>query len=98
MPADALLDTLPDLVLLLGRDGRILSHTGGRDVAALRPAAGSAPDTFEPAWSAATADLLVRLVRRSLSQRSTFEARFHEQGLEYVVRVSAQGPDRASAV
>lgn len=98
MPADPLLDTLPDLVLLLGRDGRILSHTGGRDVAALRPAAGSVADTFEPTWSAETADLLLRLVRRSLSQRSTFEARFHEQDREYVVRVSAQGPDRASAV
>ncbi|HVY80598.1 MAG TPA: hypothetical protein VG994_06415, partial [Steroidobacteraceae bacterium] len=88
MSHDPLLELLPDLVLLMRRDGSILAQGGGRDVGPLRPAE----------WSQATAELLRLLVRRSIAERSSVEARFADAGCEYAVRVSAQGPDRALAV
>ena len=88
MPADTLLDVLPDLVLLMRRDGTIAAQTGGHRVPELRP----------DSWSQATADLTRLIVRRSLAQRTALESRFHEAGREYDLRVFAQGPDRAIAV
>jgi diguanylate cyclase len=89
MSHDPLLELLPDLVLLMRRDGSIVSQGGGRQVGPLRQT---------PDWSEATTSLLKLLVRRSIAQRATVEARFDEGGQEYSVRVSAQGPDRAVAV
>ncbi|MEJ0039954.1 MAG: GGDEF domain-containing phosphodiesterase [Gammaproteobacteria bacterium] len=94
MPADALIGLLPDLVMLMRRDGRIVALGGGHAVPELRPAA----DAAEPGWSDATRTLITQLVRRSISQRSTIEARFHEAGRPYDVRSTAQGPDRAVVV
>jgi len=97
MPADALIGLLPDLVMLMRRDGRILATGGGHAVPELRPAATDGEGT-EPGWSDATRTLIAQLVRRSISQRSTVEARFHEAGRPYDVRATAQGPDRAVVV
>ena len=96
MPADALIGLIPDLVLLMRRDGRIVALGGGHAVPELRPAPES--EGGEPAWSDATNTLITQLVRRSISQRSTIEARFHEGGRPYDVRATAQGPDRAIVV
>src|SRR5689334_8642949 len=93
MSADALIGLLPDLVVLMRRDGRIVALGGGHGVPELRPAPES--DGIEPGWSDATNTLVTQLVRRSISQRSTVEARFHEGGRPYDVRATAQGPDRA---
>ena len=98
MPAAALLELLPDLVLLIQRDGKILAHAGGSQVAELRPTADSGKTLASLAWSAATAELLKLLTRRSIAQRAPLEARFQEASRTYEVRVSAQGPDRAVAV
>jgi EAL domain-containing protein (putative c-di-GMP-specific phosphodiesterase class I)/GGDEF domain-containing protein len=89
MSHDPLLELLPDLVLLMRRDGTVVSRGGGRQVAALRQT---------PEWSDATTALLKLLVRRSIAQRTTVESRFEDDGREYTVRVSAQGPDRALTV
>jgi predicted signal transduction protein with EAL and GGDEF domain len=97
MSADALIGLLPDLVMLMRRDGRILAVGGGHAVAELRPDLPGG-DGAEPGWSEATRTLLTQLLRRSISQRSTVEARFHEAGRSYDVRATAQGPDRAVVV
>jgi predicted signal transduction protein with EAL and GGDEF domain len=86
-----LLDAMPDLVVALQRDGRILAHAGGHEVPDLRP---GGPGTV-PAWSDATAALIRQLLRRSLTHRLPMEARFQERGCEYEARVTPQGPDRA---
>ncbi len=89
---DALIELLPDLVLLMRRDGSVLARAGGHGVPDLRvPSAGP----FEAPWSDATASLIRQLLRRSLAERSASEARFSEGGRDYDVRVTAQGPDRA---
>src|SRR3954470_16030119 len=97
MPADALIGLLPDLVMLMRRDGRILATGGGHALPELRPAAADG-EGAEAGWSDATRTLVAQLVRRSISQRSTVEARFHEVGRPYDVRATAQGPDRAVVV
>jgi predicted signal transduction protein with EAL and GGDEF domain len=97
MPADALIGLLPDLVMLMRRDGRILAAGGGHAVAELRPNL-SDSSGGEPGWSETTRTLVTQLVRRSISQRSTVEARFHEAGRPYDIRATAQGPDRAVVV
>ena len=98
MSAETLLELLPDLVLLIRRDGSVLAHAGGQQVQDLRPLPDTEQAPFKPAWSEATAELIKLLVRRSIAQRTTVEARFEEAGREYQARVSAQGPDRAVAV
>lgn len=94
MSADALIGLLPDLVMLVRRDGRIVASGGGQGLPELRPAS----ESLEPGWSEPTRTLVTQLVRRSISQRSTVEARFHEAGRLYDVRASALGPDRATVV
>jgi predicted signal transduction protein with EAL and GGDEF domain len=96
MPADALIGLLPDLVVLMRRDGRIVALGGGHGMPELRPTPES--EGMEPGWSDATRTLVTQLVRRSISQRSTAEARVHEAGRPYDVRATAQGPDRAVVV
>ena len=97
MSADALIGLLPDLVMLMRRDGRILAAGGGHAVAELRPAPADGEGAAS-GWSEATRTLITQLVRRSISQRSTVEARLHEAGRAYDVRATAQGPDRALVV
>jgi EAL domain-containing protein (putative c-di-GMP-specific phosphodiesterase class I)/GGDEF domain-containing protein len=94
MPPDALLTLLPDLVLLMHRDGRVLSHGGGQGVPVLRPREGSA----EPSWSGATGTLIRQLARRSISLRTPADIRFRELDRQYEARATATGPDRALIV
>jgi EAL domain-containing protein (putative c-di-GMP-specific phosphodiesterase class I)/GGDEF domain-containing protein len=92
MPSIELLDTLPDLVLLVKRDGTIAAHGGGRAVAELGALRAGA---FVPGWSEQTAVLLRRLVRKAIADRAPAEARFAERDAQYEMRVTPQGPDRA---
>jgi predicted signal transduction protein with EAL and GGDEF domain len=96
MPADALIGQLPDLVMLMRRDGKLMALGGGQAMPELRSAAGEVGAV--PGWSDATRTLITQLVRRSISLRATTEARFHELGRAYDVRATAQGPDRAIVV
>jgi EAL domain-containing protein (putative c-di-GMP-specific phosphodiesterase class I)/GGDEF domain-containing protein len=94
MSPDALLQLLPDLVLLIKRDGSVVAHLGGQSVPELR----CGESSWEAAWSEATAALLRQLLRRSLAHRIPVEARFEEKGRHYDLRVTPQGPDRAIGV
>ena len=95
MPSPELIDALPDLVLVVKRDGTPVAHAGGRAV----PELGSASaDGFVPAWSETTAALVRRLVRHAIADRAPVEARFRERDEQYEVRVTPQGPDRAICV
>jgi EAL domain-containing protein (putative c-di-GMP-specific phosphodiesterase class I) len=98
MPADALIGLLPDLVVLMRRDGHVLAMGGGHGVPDLRPAGDAAGEGAELPWSDATRTLLMQLVRRSISLRTTADARFHELGRLYEARATALGPDRAVAL
>jgi EAL domain-containing protein (putative c-di-GMP-specific phosphodiesterase class I)/GGDEF domain-containing protein len=95
---DALVDALPDLALLVSRDGIVVAHGGGRDMAGLRPSAEADGKPLEASLPSPVAALLRQLTRKSIAQRITAEARFANRGSEYTVLVSPRGPDRAVCV
>jgi len=96
--ADALVEALPDLALLVSRDGIVAAHGGGRDLSGLKPFGDGDGKPLEASWPAPIAALLRQLTRKSISQRMTAEARFASGGSEYTVQVSPRGPDRAVCV
>jgi predicted signal transduction protein with EAL and GGDEF domain len=98
MADDALLDAVPDLVVLLRRDGLVLAHGGGDACGELKPAAPAAGKRAGQLWSAAVAQLLKRLAGRAIAMRGACEAKFQECGRGFEARASARGPDRALCV
>jgi EAL domain-containing protein (putative c-di-GMP-specific phosphodiesterase class I)/GGDEF domain-containing protein len=98
MPADALIETLPDLLMLVRRDGTVVAQSGGLGVADLKPDADAIGKPLETVWSDSVAGLVKQLVRKAIALRTTTEARFQDGGRDYDARVSAQGPDRAICV
>lgn len=97
MHSEALLEALPDLVVLLRRDGLVLAHAGGQALQELRPAP-LAATRLEDAWPAALAELVKQLMRKSIAARAGMAAQVHEGGRLYDVRVNPRGPDRALCV
>jgi EAL domain-containing protein (putative c-di-GMP-specific phosphodiesterase class I)/GGDEF domain-containing protein len=95
---DSLSDALPDLVIMVKRDGVILSHMGGRGVAALalpRQAVGQRVDAI---WPESIAVCIKQAVRRAIAQRATLDTSFTAAEVRYEMRTTAQGPDRALCV
>ena len=97
-PADALIEGLPDLVVVVRRDGVVLQWGGGHGVPDLRPSRDITGQRLEGVWSRPVAGLLRQLTRRAIASRTTAEARFEEGGCSYEVRASAHGPERALCV
>jgi EAL domain-containing protein (putative c-di-GMP-specific phosphodiesterase class I)/GGDEF domain-containing protein len=95
MAADTLIHSIPDLVLLVRRDGTVLDYGGGDGAVQLRPTDDCRGTSLEALWPDATATLLKQLVRRAIVQRTPLETCFRERGEEFEVRVSPRGPDRA---
>src|SRR5260221_9719351 len=98
MLMDALIDSLPDLVVLVRRDGIILSHGGGHGLSALKLDGESVGKRLDMVWPEAAAELVMRLSRRAIALRGSTEARFQDGGRHYEARLIAQGPDRALCV
>jgi EAL domain-containing protein (putative c-di-GMP-specific phosphodiesterase class I)/GGDEF domain-containing protein len=96
--AAVLVEALPDLALLIGRDGVVLAQGGGRDMTGLKPVAEADGKPLEAAWPAPIAALLRQLTRRAIAQRATVEARFESGGREFTAQVSPRGPDRAVCI
>jgi len=98
MSTETLLENLPDLVLLVRRDGIVVAHSGGHGVADLKPVGDSSGRHLEALWPEPSATLVVQLVRKAIAQRMATEVKFQHGGCEYEARVSPQGPDRALCV
>ncbi|HUN76054.1 MAG TPA: bifunctional diguanylate cyclase/phosphodiesterase [Steroidobacteraceae bacterium] len=98
MAGNVLIEMLPDLVVLLRRDGVVLAHGGGHDVSALRPPQHAIGERLDRLWPEPVATLLRQLMRKVLAQRAAMGDAFQYDGRDYEVRVSAQGPDRAVCV
>ena len=97
MPSPELFEALPDLLLLVRRDGSPVAHAGGKGVAELgAPALHTG--VFEPSWSESTAALVRQLVRRAIADRAPVESQFRERDDQYEIRVHPQGVDRALCV
>ena len=102
MAASALIETLPELVVLVRRDGVILSLSDGQGMAPLGQSQAAMQDcagkALEAIWPQPLATLLRQLTRKAIAQRAPVEAPFEQSGRNYDARVSAQGPDRAICV
>lgn len=96
MPSPDLIDSLPDLVLLVKRDGTPVAHAGGKAVTEL--ASSGAGEGFVPSWSRSTATLVRQLARKAIADRTAVEARFRQSDRRYEIRVSPQSPERALCV
>src|SRR5207302_653708 len=98
MSADALIEGLPDLVVLIRRDGLVLECGGGHGVPGLRRRLDAAGKRIESLWPAHVAEFLKLLMRRSLALRTTAEARLEHDGIAYEARARARGPERALCI
>lgn len=98
MPSPDLIDSLPDLVLLVKRDGTPVAHAGGRAVSELGRRQAGGGEGFVPSWSRSTAALVRQLARKAIADRAAVEARFRQSEKRYEIRVSPQSPDRALCV
>jgi predicted signal transduction protein with EAL and GGDEF domain len=100
MPSDTLIESLPDLVVLVRRDGIILGQGGGQGFSSssLELNADSVGKRLDAVWPEAVAELVMRLSRRAIALRASTEARFQDGGRHYDVRLMAQGPDRTLCV
>lgn len=98
MPNPDLIDSLPELVLLVKRDGTPVAHAGGRAVAELGCRKAGEGEGFVSSWSRSTATLVRQLARKAIADRAAVEARFRQNGNRYEIRVSPQSPNRAICV
>ncbi len=96
--AELIIDSLPDLVLWVGRDGTLLAHGGGGTTSALNPRPGSIGKSVDAIWPARLSSLLKQLARTVSAQHEAAAARFTSCGVEYVVHASPQGTDRVVCV
>jgi predicted signal transduction protein with EAL and GGDEF domain len=94
---DSLSDALPDLVVLVRRDGVILDHFGGRG-AALALAEDAAGQQLASVWPEPLAKGIRQAVRRAITLRKTLDVVLTGADGSYELRTVAQGPDRALCV
>jgi EAL domain-containing protein (putative c-di-GMP-specific phosphodiesterase class I)/GGDEF domain-containing protein len=91
-------DSLPDLAVLIRRDGVILAHVGGSTVRELIPPPDAGAVRLDAVWPEPAAVCIKQAVRRCIAQRQPVETRFECSDMRYEVRAFAQGPDRALCV
>jgi EAL domain-containing protein (putative c-di-GMP-specific phosphodiesterase class I)/GGDEF domain-containing protein len=96
--SDSLSDVLPDLVVMVKRDGLILSHMGGRGVAALALPREAVGQRLDAIWPESVAICVKQAVRRAIALRATLDTPFTAAQVRYEMRTAAQGPDRALCV
>src|SRR5262245_58790256 len=88
---------LPDLLILVRRDGAVVGHAGGHAMAELhRPASDEAAASLhlEPAAE----NLIRQLARKAITSRTFVDSRFNQRSQEYEIRVWPRGPDRALCI
>ena len=98
MTDSSFIQSLPELILLIRRDGTLLSAAGGRGIPALRALGGWEEEAFSPAWPQSVSTLISQLARRAIADRGASEARFELAGEGFEVRVTAMGQDRCACV
>src|SRR3984957_9277222 len=83
---DSLSDALPDLVIMVRRDGVVLSHKGGRGVGALALPQQAEGQRLGSIWPESTAASVRQAVRRAIAQRATLDTAFTTADVRYEMR------------
>ncbi len=94
----ALVEALPDLALLLRRDGVVLAVAGGQGLVSLKvtgECVGQACDAF---WPAPVAEVVKRLTLGAIGFRKSTQAKFQHSGQNFEALVYPQGPNRAICI
>jgi predicted signal transduction protein with EAL and GGDEF domain len=89
------LEALPETIALIRRDGVVLGGAGGRGTGLPVLAGDSVNAHVRTLWPGELAELAMRMLRRSLSSRTTIECECEIQGARLELRVTPQGPDKA---
>lgn len=92
---EVLLQSLPDLVLLVRRDGVIAARCGGGDIEATRGRGPLQGSSLHDTWPGDIADHLLNLVRKALKVRGCVVGRYRHNGRIYDVRTQPVGVERA---
>jgi predicted signal transduction protein with EAL and GGDEF domain len=95
--SEPLMEGLPDLIVLVRREGTVIACGGGGGVGRLQVPDANGRD-LDSIWPAPIAALVRQLVRKAIATRAVAEARFEDEGRGFEVRVSPQGPERALCV
>jgi len=91
MATKDLLEALPDLILLLQRDGTVLGSYGGRGAPELKPTADPVGRQLESAWPAPLATLIRQLTLEAIAGRRVTGASYQYAGRDYDLRVNPHG-------
>jgi EAL domain-containing protein (putative c-di-GMP-specific phosphodiesterase class I)/GGDEF domain-containing protein len=93
---DALARSLPDLALIVRRDGVILSCVGGHAVRGLNASEDEIPGrTVDTLWPESIAAHVLQTVRRILKTRKGVTQRYQDGDIKLEMRFQVQGFDRA---
>ena len=96
---DALARSLPDLALIVRRDGVILSCVGGHDVRGLNATEDQIPGrSVHDLWPETMANHVLQTVRRILKTRKPAQQRYQDGDIKLEMRFQVQGFDRALVV
>jgi EAL domain-containing protein (putative c-di-GMP-specific phosphodiesterase class I)/GGDEF domain-containing protein len=96
---DALARSLPDLALIVRRDGVILSCVGGHAVRGLNIAEDQIPGrSVHDLWPETMANHVLQTVRRILKTRKPAQQRYQDGEVKLEMRFQVQGFDRALVV
>jgi EAL domain-containing protein (putative c-di-GMP-specific phosphodiesterase class I)/GGDEF domain-containing protein len=96
---DQIARSLPDLALIVRRDGIILSCVGGNAVRGLNANEAEIPGShISTLWPEAIAGHVLQIVRRILKTRKPSQHRYQEGDLSLEMRFQAQGFDRVLVV
>ena len=91
MATKDLLEALPDLILLLQRDGTVLSSYGGRGVPELKPTADPVGKPLESVWPIPLADRIRHFTLEAITHRRMTGGLHQDGEREYDIRVSPHG-------
>ncbi len=96
---DQIARSLPDLALIVRRDGVILSCVGGNAVRGLNPNEGEIPGSnIDALWPESIASHVLQTVRRILKTRKPAQQRYQDGDLSLEMRFQVQGFDRVLVV
>ena len=98
MTTSQLSTLLPELAILVRRDGVLLEHLGGEAVRQLRLTETDTGKTLRGLWGEESAATVMQGVRRAIANRSSADVRVPLGESTYEVRITPQGPDRAICV
>jgi EAL domain-containing protein (putative c-di-GMP-specific phosphodiesterase class I) len=91
MATKNLLEALPDLILLLQRDGTVLGSYGGRGIPELKPTTNPVGKQLDCVWPAPLANLIRQLTAEAITSRRMTGASYQDGCRDYDIRVTPHG-------